>query len=84
MAAGSQKTTHVKDATGDREQIPCDLHTTVAAEAAALDSFVWSKGWAELACKLGVDSAQPSIVVETGAARTLLSIENVPTICNDD
>lgn len=25
-----------------------------------------------------------SIVVETGAARTLLSIENVPTICNDD
>lgn len=24
------------------------------------------------------------VVVETGAARTLLSIENVPTICNDD
>lgn len=57
------ETTHVKDATGDQEQMPCDLHATVAgagaAAASASDSVVCSKGWAELACKLGVDSAQP-------------------------
>lgn len=52
------ETTHVKDATGDQEQMPCDLHATVAAGAtAASESVVWSEGWREgLSCKLGVDS----------------------------
>lgn len=52
------ETTHVKDATGDQEQMPCDLHATVAAGAtAALESVVWSERWREgLSCKLGVDS----------------------------
>lgn len=34
------ETTHVKDATGDQEQMPCDLHATVAAGATAASESV--------------------------------------------